>query len=291
MKKIAFGIGLLLAAVVLVALWAAPAQGESGGPLASDDLRTLRPSSMGTCERPTALTGEMPYSLSGTTEGGGDDYNLGAEGDCAGGGAAYQHNSTGVGEDDVFVIATDSDCPIAVSMDPADGVDLALYVLSPDCSDVAGNCVWVDDEGGVGTVEELEFPATAGQYYFIIVDGYDGAAGGFNLVVDSAESCELAYLYGSIGDRIWEDLNGDGIQDAGDGDITEGQVGLYQCGGALLQTMTLGGFPGYMFSDVMPGEYLLEFIPPAGTALSMTGASADEGVGRVCFRTKGPINH
>ena len=263
MKTTTAGSGILLAALVLLALWTPPVQGGEFVLGASVPEHLLHPQSVRTCDRPIVLTGGLPYSLSGGTWGGGDDYNLGVAGPCDGGG--IQHDGTGLGEDEVFVFVTDEDCPISMSMTPQGPHDLALYVLNPNCSSVAANCVWVDDGNGPGGAEELEIMALAGEYYFVVVDGSDGQTGNFFLDFDTSGECSFAYGYGVVGDRLWRDVDRDGIQDAGEDDLNLGLANLYKCGGGpVLDSADLFMDTDYQFGGLLPGEYSVEFVLPSG---------------------------
>lgn len=135
--------------------------------------------------------GALPFTESSTTAGGQDDYNLGTAGTCAGGGTQYLN--TGLGDDVVYLIATDRTCTLGVSVDPTGSDDLALYVEHNDCFDVTGNCVIVNDAGGAGVQEDVQFQATAGEHYYIIVDGYNGDSGPYDLTISdvSATGCRL----------------------------------------------------------------------------------------------------
>ena len=75
-----------------------------------------------------------------------------------------------------------------------------------------------------------------------------------------------------IGDLVWNDENGDGIQDAGEVGRNGMVVELYSSTGSLLETVTTQfldnntGDPGhYWFGDLAPGDYYLKFAaPPIG---------------------------
>ncbi|MEG1142331.1 MAG: SdrD B-like domain-containing protein [Clostridia bacterium] len=78
---------------------------------------------------------------------------------------------------------------------------------------------------------------------------------------------------GSIGDFVWNDLNKNGIYDVGEPGINGVTVELYDSTGTtLLRTVTTsnyGDYPGYyMFNPLLPGTYLVKFIPPAGYSLT-----------------------
>ncbi|MEI6179162.1 MAG: SdrD B-like domain-containing protein, partial [Chloroflexales bacterium] len=73
------------------------------------------------------------------------------------------------------------------------------------------------------------------------------------------------YQYASVGDFVWHDQNGDGIQDSGEPGIGGATVELYTSGGTLISTtttLTPTGF--YSFTNVVPGDYYVQFAMPTG---------------------------
>ncbi len=71
-----------------------------------------------------------------------------------------------------------------------------------------------------------------------------------------------------IGDFIWDDTNGDGIQDNGEPGRTGVTVNLRDCSSVLLASTTSGAGGQYSFSGLAAGGYVIEVIPPAGSFLS-----------------------
>ncbi len=67
-----------------------------------------------------------------------------------------------------------------------------------------------------------------------------------------------------IGDYVWEDLNSDGIQDAGEPGRAGVTVNLQDCTGALLDSTVTDGNGKYLFGTLPGGDYQVEFIAPAG---------------------------
>jgi len=81
----------------------------------------------------------------------------------------------------------------------------------------------------------------------------------------------------SIGDRIWLDTNADGIQDAGEQNLTgvSVDVALFTEDGTQVgatQTVSNGS---YLFTGVVPGNYYVTFTLPNGYRLSPENATAD----------------
>jgi protocatechuate 3,4-dioxygenase beta subunit len=72
-------------------------------------------------------------------------------------------------------------------------------------------------------------------------------------------------LWSQIGDRVWEDLNANGVQDAGEPGIDGVSVRLLDSGGNPLtppRTTTTAGGGYYGFSNLPNGSYIVEFAPP-----------------------------
>ena len=67
------------------------------------------------------------------------------------------------------------------------------------------------------------------------------------------------YRKASLGDKVWEDLDHDDIQDSGEGGIGGVTVQLYTSGGTLLATTKTNSSGNYKFSNLDPGTYYLKF--------------------------------
>jgi len=67
------------------------------------------------------------------------------------------------------------------------------------------------------------------------------------------------YRKASLGDKVWEDKDHDGIQDSGEGGIGGVTVQLYSTSGALLATTKTNSAGNYKFSNLDPGTYWLKF--------------------------------
>ena len=82
------------------------------------------------------------------------------------------------------------------------------------------------------------------------------------------------YQYATIGDRIWDDANANGIQDGGEGGLAGVTVNLYDGAGNLQDSMTTDGSGNYSF-QVVPGTYYVAFLPPADRTFSPQYAGSD----------------
>ena len=75
----------------------------------------------------------------------------------------------------------------------------------------------------------------------------------------------------SVGDRVWNDANGNGIQDAGETGINGATVRLLDAYGLLVATTTTSGDGNYTFNGLIAGTYTVQVDPatlPAGLAPS-----------------------
>jgi protocatechuate 3,4-dioxygenase beta subunit len=81
----------------------------------------------------------------------------------------------------------------------------------------------------------------------------------------------------SIGDRVWNDANQDGIQDPNETGVQGVLVTLYQQDGTtVVSTTTTDGLGNYAFNGINPGCYVIGFSNlPLGYTFSMPNAGTD----------------
>ena len=77
-----------------------------------------------------------------------------------------------------------------------------------------------------------------------------------------------------LGDYVWEDLNGNGIQDSGEPGVVGVTVNLL-VGGAVEATTTTGVGGIYSFASLAPGTYSVQVELPAGYAFTSQYSGAD----------------
>ncbi len=84
----------------------------------------------------------------------------------------------------------------------------------------------------------------------------------------------------TLGDRVWEDLDGDGIQDADEPGIAGATINLRNAAGQLLDSTATNANGLYQFTDLVTTDYILEFVKPEGFAPSPqnAGGPGSEGV-------------
>lgn len=83
------------------------------------------------------------------------------------------------------------------------------------------------------------------------------------------------YTPTSIGDYVWEDTNADGIQDISELGINGVIVNLYQSDDTPAGTTVTAGGGLYSFTDLIPGDYYVEFIIPPGYVFSPQDQGSD----------------
>ncbi|MCI5226151.1 MAG: hypothetical protein D3918_05685, partial [Candidatus Electrothrix sp. AX2] len=118
------------------------------------------------------------------------------------------------------------------------------------------------DEDGTGTPHQTEVTLSAGENYLTADFGYNWAS-------PTDTDTPTATTKGAIGDRIWNDADGDGVQDPGEVGIVGVTVklltddngdGVYGGTGdtSTPPTTTTGPDGRYIFDDLAPGSYVVE---------------------------------
>ncbi|MEP6987801.1 MAG: SdrD B-like domain-containing protein, partial [Chloroflexota bacterium] len=80
----------------------------------------------------------------------------------------------------------------------------------------------------------------------------------------------------SIGDRVWIDSNGDGIQDSGEPGVANVTVNLLDGTGTFLKTTTTDASGNYLFDNLKPGDYIIEVVKPATYEFSPRDAGSND---------------
>lgn len=118
----------------------------------------------------------------------------------------------------------------------------------------AGYVFTLPNQGNNDLIDSDANPATGRTDLISLASGVD------DMSVDAG-----LYRPVTIGDFVWEDLNADGIQDAGEPGIPGVTVQLFQVGNPTpVATTTTGPNGEYQFSNLPPGSYQLVFTPPSG---------------------------
>ena len=125
------------------------------------------------------------------------------------------------------------------------------YQLEFDISNLPPDCDWTyQNQGG-------DDAADSDVNEFGMTGCIDLDAGEMNHDVD-AGLIPLA----KIGDLVWEDCNGDGIQNPGEQGLEHIQVFLHAPNGVIVSMTYTDENGAYIFDQVYPGDYYLEFVLP-----------------------------
>jgi len=95
-----------------------------------------------------------------------------------------------------------------------------------------------------------------------------------------------ASAYARIGDTVWLDLNGDGIQDSTEPGVKDVQVDLYSTETGYWGTKTTNGVGFYRFT-VLPGDYYLVFHLPEGYQFTKQDQGSDDAADSDADQTTG----
>ncbi|HNF91675.1 MAG TPA: SdrD B-like domain-containing protein, partial [Accumulibacter sp.] len=75
-------------------------------------------------------------------------------------------------------------------------------------------------------------------------------------------------ILASLGDRVWEDLNANGVQDTGENGISGVTVKLLNSSDGTVATTTTNASGNYLFSNLTPGDYKVQVVAPTGYYVS-----------------------
>jgi protocatechuate 3,4-dioxygenase beta subunit len=112
-------------------------------------------------------------------------------------------------------------------------------------------------------------------------DAVGGVTGCYTLPSGTTDTTVDAGFWkpASLGDYVWVDTNNDGEQNDGATGMNGVTVNLYTGAGVFVATTVTAdnaGNPGYyLFNNLMPGDYKVEFIKPAGYAFAKQDQGAD----------------
>jgi choice-of-anchor A domain-containing protein/uncharacterized repeat protein (TIGR01451 family) len=79
--------------------------------------------------------------------------------------------------------------------------------------------------------------------------------------------------FAAIGDRVWYDANNNGIQDQGENGVAGVVVRLFGTGAVMINSTITDQNGLYLFSNLIPGDYYIQFVLPENYAFS----PADQG--------------
>jgi uncharacterized protein YbdZ (MbtH family) len=187
------------------------------------------------------------------------------------------------------------------TFDAGEGVTGVAVTLYDDlgCAGAAGSQLSTQDSGTDGAYLfdglQVGLASNGPVCYVVEVDETDSALGScdnpitplsYAVSLDTNAPDDLDNDFGfsqllSLGDRVWYDTNQDGIQDAGELGVQGINVALYQrvCTGQATASTTTNASGNYLFTDLLPGTYCLQFSSiPAGWSISPQDQGGDDTV-------------
>jgi len=162
----------------------------------------------GACDGKTVDVGTLPWTTSNNT-GFSDNATSVPANECPDGTPTgpLLTFETGTGPEHVYRFTAPAAGEYRATLDITNGADLALVVTTA-CPLTGGSCLVASD--GSSAQEQVTFTLNQDDVVFVIVDGYNGASGTYDLLIESTAS-EV-----NCGDTIDDDL--DGLTDCEDPD-------------------------------------------------------------------------
>ncbi|MCC6706819.1 MAG: carboxypeptidase regulatory-like domain-containing protein, partial [Gammaproteobacteria bacterium] len=96
-------------------------------------------------------------------------------------------------------------------------------------------------------------------------------SGESNLTIDAGLVAQKA----AIGDHVWLDCNANGIQDAGEVGAANVTVKLLNSAGTVIATQQTNANGDYLFSNLNPGDYSVQFVALAGYSFTSKDANGN----------------
>ncbi|MFO0947736.1 MAG: SdrD B-like domain-containing protein [Planctomycetota bacterium] len=84
------------------------------------------------------------------------------------------------------------------------------------------------------------------------------------IATGSLNFANIAIPTASLGDYVWYDTNANGIQDGTEAGVVGVTVNLLDGSGNVIDTTTTNASGYYLFSNLTPGDYAVEFVKPSG---------------------------
>ncbi|MBN8545883.1 MAG: choice-of-anchor A family protein [Ignavibacteria bacterium] len=127
--------------------------------------------------------------------------------------------------------------------------------------------VFSPKDAGSDDTKDSDADVTTGKTACFNISG-----GQTNLTLDAG----INQLPVNIGDKVWNDIDKDGVQDNGEAGIPNVTVKLYNCLGVLVSTTTTDANGLYHFNNIPAGDYYVEFTAPSGYVFSPQNQGSDD---------------
>jgi hypothetical protein len=133
-----------------------------------------------------------------------------------------------------------------------------------------GNYSFINLSAGTYTVRVVAATLPGGAVQTYDLDGTGTANAATVTLATGASRVDVDFGYkgtGSIGDRLWYDTDGDGVQDSGEPGLAGTTVELLNSSGAVIATRTADSNGVYSFNNLLAGSYTVRVVTstfPAG---------------------------
>lgn len=176
----------------------------------------------------------------------------------------------------------------------------ASSVTTQITDDLIGTLFPLDEGGAVLTPPgSLPIGGTLEVTFKVIIDDFADLTGGTTEILNTGtvtanggtvNLADTTPIYGRIGDFVWVDSDGDGIQDGGEVGLAGVTVNLYEPGigpdgipgtpddNNPIATTTTDSFGAYLFTGIPAGNYAVEFVLPSGYSFSDADQGVDDGL-------------
>jgi hypothetical protein len=165
-------------------------------------------------------------------------------------------------------------------------------VLSTQQTDANGNYLFTKLGGGQYAIEVVK----PGSYTFTTRDAggnsndvndsdvdtstgrsgiYQLASGQTNRTVDIGLTAPPAPATASLGDKVWLDTNGNGLQDSNESGVANFTVNLLNSAGSVISTRTTDANGKYLFTGLAAGQYSVEFVKGATQQFTTSNANSN----------------
>lgn len=188
--------------------------------------------------------------------------------------------SVSIGSDGYYLFDKLPEGDYMVRVEPPAGYQVTVggAGVDDDPSNTDNNCQVVGAH-----IQTQQFNLTAGQEPDTAADGNDTNS---NLTVDCGfyKSVVEPGAVVAVGNLVWLDENGNGIQDEGEKGLPNAVVtltdatgnGVTDANGKPVGSYTTGNDGLYSFNNLLEGDYIVTVAPPAGYSLTKGGTDPDE---------------
>jgi len=97
----------------------------------------------------------------------------------------------------------------------------------------------------------------------------------YNGTIDAGMTGRIASKPSSLGDQVWSDFNGDGIQDFDEPGLANVQVELMDSNSQVVDQQFTSESGRYLFTELMTGHYFVRITPPTGYTFSQSFQSTE----------------